>query len=58
MLEKSSTFSAYILHVHDPLMNLSGLILLLGEVGSTSHSRESQQWRNVFHDDGSDERVA
>jgi hypothetical protein len=49
--------AAYILHVNDPLVDFSGLILLFGEVCRTGHSREGQQWRNVLHDDAGDEKV-
>jgi len=52
-----SIIAAYILHVNDPLVNFAGLILLLAKVCGTSHSRKSQQWRNVLHFDAGDEKV-
>ena len=52
-----SSSSTYILHVNDPLVNFSGLILFLGEMRGISHSREGQQWRNVLHDDAGSEKV-
>ena len=55
--EYVSILAPYILHVNDPLVDFSGLILFLGEMRGISHSREGQQWRNVLHDDAGNEMV-
>lgn len=52
-----SIIAVYIFHVNDPLVNRAGLIFLLGEMRSTSHSRKSQQWRNVLHLDAGNEKL-
>jgi hypothetical protein len=43
------TANPYVLHVNDPLVDLAGLILLLGEVSSIGDGRKGQQRRNVLH---------
>jgi hypothetical protein len=39
----------YILHVNDALVDLAGLILLLGEVGGIGDGRKGQQRGSVLH---------
>ena len=49
IVQITCTAETYVLHVNDPLVDLTGLILLLGEVSRIGDSRKGQQRRNVLH---------